>query len=196
MKDQKRYMNLSGAEALLEFQEDQDEVDAALEAEQRALAREAGGEFTPMARPIFLPTDEERKLVRDLSTAGIPIPIIGQAIKWPESGRPFSAQAMIRHFPSELRDGHVQATTAVAGSLFKVAMAGNVAAIAFWLRTRGFGAYTEVQRTEVTGKDGKDLPTNSGVLMVPTPASAEDWERLVSAQQAELMRAAADPAAR
>lgn len=32
-------------------------------------------------------------------------------------------------------------------------------------------------KTELTGKDGKDLPGNSGVLMVPGAMSVEEWEK-------------------
>ena len=190
MSDRKKYMNLSGAEALLEFQEDQEEVEAALLEEQRRHAESQGREFTPLGRPYFDPTDEQRKLVKELCTAGIPIPIVAQAIRR-EDGRPLSTAALLQHFPDEMRDGHVQATTAVAGSLFKLAMSGNVAAQCFWLKTRGFGAYREVVRSEVTGKDGAPLSTVSGVLMVPAPMSEADWERIVSEEQASLVRKSA-----
>ncbi len=40
------------------------------------------------------------------------------------------------------------------------------------------GAYTN--RRELTGKDGKDLVPQSGVLMVPGAVSAEAWEQAVA----------------
>ena len=42
-------------------------------------------------------------------------------------------------------------------------------------------------RQEVTGKDGADLVVNSGVLMVPAPMLATDWERMVVEQQQALL---------
>ena len=42
------------------------------------------------------------------------------------------------------------------------------------------------QQIEATGKDGKDL--NPGVMVVPIASSADEWEQMVSKQQAQLKR--------
>ena len=125
-------------------------------------------------------------MVKDMATAGIPLHHIGLMIRWPNTGRPVSSKTLVKHFEAELYTGTIHANTQVAGSLFKQAMAGNVAAQCFWAKTRM--GWRETSRMEVTGKDGAPLQQQSGVLLVPTTLSIDDWEKTVSAQQAQLVK--------
>lgn len=51
--------------------------------------------------------------------------------------------------------------------------AGVVAAVKELNAMHGYN----LNKVEITGKDGKDLVTNSGVLLVPSTMSVKDWEK-------------------
>lgn len=106
-------------------------------------------------RPPFAPTEEQRQLVKDLATAGIPQPQICRMIRWPD-GSPISEPTLRAHFRDELDLGLIEANAAVAGALFKQAMAGHVGAQAFWLKTRARWRETP-QEIAFTDPDGNPV---------------------------------------
>ena len=171
-------MGVETAEALLEDQEALEVAEGMVDAEDR---------FIPYVP--FIPTDEHRKIVKDMATAGLTMSMISLMVRWPHNDRPVSCKTLMRHFEHELYEGTMGANVAVGGALFKNAMAGNVSAQIFWAKTR-MGWRETAQRVELTGKDGEKLDSMPahGVLMVPAMASIDDWERVVSEQQAKLVK--------
>jgi hypothetical protein len=83
---------------------------------------------------LFVATPEERAKVKELATAGIPHTHICLMVK--RGGYPISQETLYKHFREELDEGIIEANTMVAGSLFKLALSGNIAAICFWLKSR------------------------------------------------------------
>lgn len=53
---------------------------------------------------------------------------------------------------------------------------------------RGKAAGVCVERLELTGKNGKDLIPQSGVLVVPAALDAESWEKAVAEHQRGLVK--------
>ena len=158
-------MNLALAEELLEAEE---------------AARSKAG------LPEFKPTDEQRQLVSQMAIAGISRTSMSLMVRWPDSDQPISKTTLEKHFKRELTDGVINANVKVAGSLFKLAMAGNLGAVCFWLKTRA--GWREVDRLEVTGADGAPLQGQQhGVLVVPGVMDAKEWSAMILKEQADLM---------
>ena len=98
-----------------------------------------GGKRAGAGRKPHAPTDEQRKLVGDLSACGLTRPQIGKIVGVGE-------KTLARHYRQELNTGWLKANAAVAQSLFRMATSGsrpNVAAAIFWLKTRGGGQWRE-----------------------------------------------------
>ena len=176
-----KWKGLDGLEAVLLLREEEAQMEEELKEK---------GELPPdyVPKVNFTATPEQRKLISDLSTAGIRLDQITLLVKWPD-GMPISVPTLLKHFREELSDGTLQANAQVAGSLFKLAMSGNIAAQCFWLKTRG--KWRETNHFEVTGKDGKDLPIGSGVIVMPATPTSEDWERVSAEEQRSLANRAA-----
>lgn len=84
---------------------------------------------------VFVPTADQRELVRLLAGYGIAHEAIGDVVRWP-SGARVSPKTLRKHFRSELDDGRAHAIARMAEALFKSAMAGNTTAQIFWLKVR------------------------------------------------------------
>lgn len=126
-------------------------------------------------RPPFVPTDEQRELVKDLATAGTPQEQIALMVK-DAKGSPISHVTLRKHFRPELDEGTIEANAKMAGRLFKEGMSGNVAAMIFWLKTRARWS-EQPQKVELTGADGKPLPSAPPALLVQfDEAPAQDGE--------------------
>jgi hypothetical protein len=82
----------------------------------------------------FKPSATQRSLVRDCAGAGVTQAQIALLIK-NENGRPISVE-LTRHFGQELEEGHLYAAVAMAHVLLQSALAGNVTAQIFWLKSR------------------------------------------------------------
>jgi len=80
-------------------------------------------------RPAFEPSDEQRKTVELMAAGGIPQHAIAQSLG-------VSPPTLRCHFRTELDRGAVKMVTQVADSLFRQAIAGNVSACIFILKTR------------------------------------------------------------
>lgn len=80
-----------------------------------------------------------------------------------------------------LKRGRAVALTNVAKSLYQQATSGNMAAICFYLKTRGGKRWREKDRVEVTGKDGKPIEHAHSVEFVTV-------EKLVDGKSAGEVR--------
>jgi hypothetical protein len=99
-----------------------------------------------MPQAPFIPTDEQRRMVRGLSGYGVPHDDIALIVKC-------SPPTLRKWFRQELDLGSAEATAKVAQTLFQQATSGtNTAAMIFWLKARA--GWREKQVVEVTGEDG------------------------------------------
>jgi hypothetical protein len=84
-----------------------------------------------MARPTFLPTDEQRRLVKSLAAYGMKYDSIARRL------RIRSTKTLSKHFREELDAGETEANAQVAQTLFQMAISGEQpASTMFWLKTR------------------------------------------------------------
>lgn len=107
-----------------------------------------------MATPTFNPTDQDRTLVRGLSSYGIIADDICKLITNPHTGKPISRYSLFRYFKTELDTGHLLANAKVAQNLFRLATGDGRAACTaaiFWLKTRA--GWKESTNLEITGGD-------------------------------------------
>jgi hypothetical protein len=84
-----------------------------------------------MPRPRFIPTDEQRRLVKSLAAIGTKqceiAPLVGVR----------SEKTLRKYFRQELDRGELEANGKVAQALYQMATSGkNVAATVFWLKCR------------------------------------------------------------
>lgn len=95
-------------------------------------------------RPAFVPTEEERSLVKALASYGIPQPLMCLLVKRPKGKakelRPISEPTLRKHFRAELDEGEPSLIAKVADSLVKTALdrthPGHVVAARFFLKAR------------------------------------------------------------
>jgi len=105
-------------------------------------------------RPPFQPTDEQRRMVDQMTAYGIPQPDIARCLNIHE-------QTLRLHFREELDTGAARANANVAEFLYQRATGqhgnadGAVTAAIFWMKTRG--RWKEISATELTGKDGAPI---------------------------------------
>ncbi len=83
-----------------------------------------------MPRPKLKPTEEQRRLVKQLAAVGIPQEDIARKIGIR------SPKTLREHFREELDMSAIDANASVGGALYKNAMRGNVDAQKFWLTAR------------------------------------------------------------
>jgi hypothetical protein len=94
----------------------------------------------------FVPTPEQRKMVRAMSAYGVPQIEICKVIG-------ISDRTLRKAFRDELDRAAIEANAKVAEVCFRMATSGTVpAATFFWLKTRA--GWREVTRQEHTGSDG------------------------------------------
>jgi hypothetical protein len=87
-----------------------------------------------MPRPKLNPTDDQRRLVKQLAARGITHEEIARMINIR------SPKTLRKFFREELDRGTTEANANVAGALYKKAMDGDTNAQKFWLQTRaGWG---------------------------------------------------------
>lgn len=98
---------------------------------------------------LFVPSDEQRRMVKVMSGFGIPQPDIAGQIG-------IDAKTLRKHFREELDRGMTEANMRVAQSLFNMATTGgNVAAAIFWMKARA--GWREKHEVAHTGADGEPL---------------------------------------
>jgi hypothetical protein len=123
----------------------------------------SGGKRTGAGRSTFKPTDEQRKLVEQLSAFGIRIdemPVFVQGA----TGKPISEPTLKKYFKKEIEHGRLKANFKVANALYKNAVEeGNTTAQIFWLKTQG-GWRETPQTHEHTGKNGAPIEQRTTVI--------------------------------
>jgi hypothetical protein len=88
------------------------------------------------------PTEEQRRLVKQLSGVGVPQDDICHIID-------ITKPTLHKHYRRELDLGMAEANAKVAGSLFNQATGGNTAAAIFWSKARM--GWRETNNVELTG---------------------------------------------
>jgi hypothetical protein len=84
-----------------------------------------------MARPRFVPDDQQRRMVRSMAAYGIPHEEIALCVGLR------SAKTLRRHFREDLDRAGTEANARVAQSLFQQAISGKcIAATIFWCKAR------------------------------------------------------------
>jgi hypothetical protein len=96
-------------------------------------------------QPKFKPTEEERKLVKQMCAVGIPQESICLVVR---DG--IDSKTLRKHFRRELDTSKIIANTRVAGSLYNKAINGDTGASVFWLKTQC--GWTEKSQIELEHK--------------------------------------------
>lgn len=104
-------------------------------------------------RPLYTPTAEQRKMVELYAAVGTPHLVIADVLGVAE-------MTLRKHYRAELTQGLHKANAKVAGKLFNIAMAGNPAALIFWLKSRA--GWRETNRLEHTGAEGSPIKVEAG----------------------------------
>ena len=94
--------------------------------------------------PPFKPTDDERKLVEQMTACGIPQESQCLVIR-----NGIDDKTLRKHFRHELDTAATKANTKVAGTLFNKAMGGDTTALIWWTKTRM--KWSEKQEVEHSG---------------------------------------------
>jgi hypothetical protein len=93
-----------------------------------------------VTKPTFKPTDEERKLVEQMSAVGIPQSNIAMVLR---DG--IDDKTLRKHFRKELDTAATKANAKIGGTLFNKAVNGDTSAAIFWAKTRMGWKETSVQ---------------------------------------------------
>lgn len=109
-----------------------------------------GGARPGAGRKPFEPTDAERKQVEALSGYGVPFEQIAALVR---DG--IHVDTLREKFSTELVNGKAKANAQVGKGIFQKAMAGDTTAQIWWSKCQM--GWKDVQRHEVTGKDGTPL---------------------------------------
>lgn len=100
-----------------------------------------------MGRPRLKPTPEQRALVEQWASFGLPHEAIARTLN-------VAMETLRKHYREELANGRHTANAKVAGALFNTAITGEgssaVTAQIFWLKTRA--GWKETQAIEITEK--------------------------------------------
>jgi hypothetical protein len=108
-------------------------------------ARSVAGELVPLGRggyrpgagrKPFEPSDAQRELVGKVAALGYTQEQIALFILNPEDDEPISVDTLAKHFRRELDIAALHANAIIGGKLFEKAKSGDMAAIAFWMKTR------------------------------------------------------------
>lgn len=94
-----------------------------------------------MSRNPHEPTEQTRKLVENLSAAGIRHEDIALYLG-------ITRPTLNRYYSDELRLGLVRANASIAQTVFNQAKEGNTTAAIFWLKTRA--GWREIQKVEMS----------------------------------------------
>ena len=90
----------------------------------------------------FMPTEEQRYSVSLMASIGIPQKSIALALT-------ISEPTLLKNFSEELKTGRVRTIAKVADSLVRQALAGNMTAAIFYLKTQA--GWKESQAIEISG---------------------------------------------
>lgn len=103
-----------------------------------------------VTKPSFKPTDEERKLVEQMTAVGIPQESVCLVVR---DG--IDDKTLRKHFRYELDTAAIRANAKVSGSLYNKCMSGDTSSLIWWEKTRQ--GRSEKSSLEVTGKDGAPI---------------------------------------
>ena len=126
-------------------------------------------------RPFFDPSAAQRTLVQNCVAFGLTAEQTALLVINPRNGKPINRATLFRYFKKDMAEGQPRANVQVAGALYSAAMAGNVAAQMFWLKTRA--GWREVQYVQV--------------VPVPSEMSDEQLDEAIEVAQADAMARAA-----
>jgi hypothetical protein len=122
--------------------------------------------------PRFEPSPEQRKVVQQMASFGVPHRDIALVIVNPRTECPIDDVTLRKHFRRELDIGHVLANNEVVKSLFEQAKKGNVTAAIWWTKARLGWRETTVQ--QFLDHDGNPVgPSLTLVGRPDQPASSE-----------------------
>jgi len=113
-----------------------------------------------MPRKPHEPTDKDRKQVSLMAGIGLTHNQIAKIVG-------ISDETLRKYYDKELEVSAAMMNAQVAQNLFSIATskgAGAVASAIFWMKTRG--GWREVERKEITGKDGGAITINTNKLDV------------------------------
>ena len=113
-----------------------------------------------MGRKPHEPTDKDRKQVSLMAGIGLTHGQIAKIIG-------ISDETLRKYYDKELEVSAAMMNAQVAQNLYSIATskgAGAVASAIFWMKTRG--GWREVERKEITGKDGAPIAINTNKLNV------------------------------
>lgn len=91
---------------------------------------------------MFVPTDEQRNVVRKLSGYGLPHEQIAALV-----GKGIDRDTLAKHFRRELDEGKAAASERIGATLFEKAMAGDTASLIWW--TKAQMRWTSLQQIQV-----------------------------------------------
>ena len=107
-----------------------------------------------VTKPTFKPTDEERKLVEQMSAVGIPQSNIAMVIR---DG--IDDKTLRKLFRKELDTAATKANAKIGGTLFNKAVNGDTSAAIFWAKTRM--GWKETNVTEHAGNVAVNIQLNA-----------------------------------
>jgi hypothetical protein len=105
-----------------------------------------------IGNPPFVPTDEQRAIVRTHAACGTPHWLIAEVGFTP----PISVDTLTRHFRNELDTGLLQVNSRMASLIAKQGLGGCRTSQRLWMTTRGGWSVKSTQ--EFTGPDGGPIP--------------------------------------
>ena len=115
-------------------------------------------------RPCFKPTDEQREVVRQMSSVGTPQEQIAQCIN-----KGIDVKTLRKYFREELDTAATIANAAVGGMLYDKAMGGDTTAMIWWTKSRN--RWSEKTETELSGE--LDQRINVQIEFEPPSKSTE-----------------------
>lgn len=120
-------------------------------------------------RPPHVPTEENRKNVKNLSGLGV---TEEQIAKYIGIGR----KTLDKYYSDDLELGRLEANVTISKSLFQSAREGNTTAQIFWLKTRMGWRETNRIEQEITGQDGGPIAI-ANAYDLPPQESFEEWQK-------------------
>lgn len=93
----------------------------------------------------FIPTDEHRELVLELTSKGLPFTQIAALIDF------IDEETLKKHFKKELLIGKAQANRQIGGKMFQKAMEGDTTALIWWSKTQMGWKETKAVEVEHSG---------------------------------------------
>ena len=94
-------------------------------------------------KPLFKPTEEERRFVGQMSAVGIPQESIALVIR-----KGIDEKTLRKHFRRELDTAAIKANAKIGGTLYNKAINGDTTAAIWWSKTRmGWKEKSEIEHS-------------------------------------------------